>query len=177
MAIENLSGKPESSNVQNFTWFSNEMLYEMQQAPKTVSELIKETYMKNRIKHKRGIACKLIGFPGSSPNFTLWLKENEFLSEDDCPHHLLIDECLMDFKAKSIYSQPQYNSCGRVISGSEYESGRYLKSVYTPLFFDKGIEYFKKLLADPLLLKEETERLKLHNRISYLKLNGIFENE
>lgn len=177
MAIINLTGESEPRSTQNFNWTSSETAYQVQEAPKTVSEIMREIYMKNRKKYNRRQTCKLVNFPGSSPEFTIWLKENEFLSEDDCPHSLLVSDDLMDFRSKSIYSRPVYDSCDRVISGSEYDSGRCIKSIYTPIFFAQAIEYFKKLLADPILLKEETERLKHHNRISYLKLNGIYDNE
>lgn len=161
-----------------FTFITNEPLWkDANRVPTTPAERLAaafEKMKKNRKKYRRAEACKLIGFPGSTPKFSLWLKENEFLHWDDCPHGLLLNEDLMDMRSKSIYFQPQYDCCSRMLNGSEYDLGRIIKTVYTPLFTDNGIKYFKKILSDDDFLESEKDRLIQHNIISAQCLKGIF---
>lgn len=162
----------------SFTFITNKQLWEMEnRVPATSAERLAAAFnkmKKSRKKYRRAEACKMIGFPGSTPKFSLWLKENEFLHWDDCPHRLLMYEDLMDMRSKSIYFQPQYDCCSRMLNGSEYDIGRIIKTVYTPLFTDEGLKYFKKILSDDQFLRSEKDRLIQYNIISEQCLKGIF---
>ena len=92
-------------------------------------------------------ACSLVGFHGKSPAFTFWLKDNSFLSDDDYPHQLLLDDKIMAVREKEI------------CHGT--------KIVYTPLFTYAGIRYFTRILLEPTFLYEQKLKLDEHTKMSY----------
>lgn len=107
---------------------------------------------RSKVKHRidtynRKEACSLVGFYGKSPAFTCWLKDNSFLSDDDYPHQLLLDDKIMAVREKEI------------CHGT--------KIVYTPLFTYAGIRYFTRILLEPTFLYEQKLKLDEHTKMSY----------
>ena len=120
------------------------------------------------LKYNRRKACTLIGFNGNSRDFSQWLKDNYFLTYDDYPEFSLIDRKYMVVKDKQIIKHPIYDCCSRIVSG--IDGGEVIKTVYTPLFTEKGINFFKKLLQDKKLLHSEIAILKesyIHKPLKY----------
>ena len=128
-------------------------------------KMARETLAANGPKYGRKEACTLVGFPGNTKAFTGWLRDNNFLCYDDSPEYSLMERGLMDVHQKNIYKTVRYDCSNVPISGSEYDVGEILKSVYTPLFTERGIGYFKTLVADKNLLQVEVEKIKLINQL------------
>ena len=114
----------------------------------------------NAPKYNRKTACIKIGYPGKTKHFSQWLRDNYFLGAEDYPENSLLERGIMDVGIKNIYKAVKYDSCSRPLSGDDYESPELVKVVYTPLITTKGIEHFKMLLGDELLLKNEVEQIK-----------------
>ena len=114
----------------------------------------------NSPKYNRKAACIKIGYPGKTKHFSQWLRDNYFLGENDYPENSLLERGILDVAIKNIYKSVQYDSCSIPVSGNVYESPEIIKTIYTPLITTKGIEHFKTLLADELLLKAEVEKIK-----------------
>lgn len=114
----------------------------------------------NSPKYNRKMACIKIGYPGKTKHLSQWLRDNYFLGEDDYPENSLLGRGIMDVAIKNIYKSVQYDSCSIPVSCNIYESPEMIKTIYTPLITTKGIEHFKRLFADELLLKDEVEKIK-----------------
>jgi hypothetical protein len=121
-----------------------------------------EEYKNREPKYKRKEARILIGFTGSTKSFGEWLRNNHFLQCQDYPESTLIDRGILDVHVKEIYPKVVYDCCNNVISGNE--NATVFKHIYTPLFTLKGIEYFKELLKNEAMLKEEVNQIILSNK-------------
>lgn len=117
--------------------------------------------------YNRKEAYRLLGF-GKSVSLTNWLKENNFMGYNDYPESYCIERALMDVNVEYITRSLQCDDYGIPLGGSEYDCvTRTIKTIYTPLFTKKGIEYFKRLLADPAELQKVVEEIKSQYQYYY----------
>ena len=130
-----------------------------------------ELHLERSPKYNRKEACVLINFSGNFIAFSQWLREHSFLGQADHPQQTLIDRGIMDVRSKQIYKDVEYDCCGQPVSGNEHETAAFIKSVFTPLFTEKGIIYFRELLQDDAKLKAEAEQIK--NNETYYKIRAI----
>jgi len=121
-------------------------------------EAAKEKYNKPKL-YNRCKAYKLLGFPKSKA-LTDWLRDNEFMSYDDYPDTYLIEKGLMEYTMKHISPRSCYDANGNDIGRWDYDGSSLTKTFAVPLFTQKGIQYFKNLLADPEELKKVSEEIK-----------------
>jgi len=125
-------------------------------------EASKEKYGKPKL-YNRCKAYKLLAFP-SSKALTDWLRDSEFMSFHDYPDSYLIERGLMEYTMKHISPGSRYDESGYNIGKYGYDGSSLTKTFAVPLFTDKGIQYFKNLLADPEELKKVSEEIKSQNQ-------------
>lgn len=129
----------------------------------------KDKYIKP-VLYNRNEAYRLLGFKNSK-SFTDWLRENDFMGYNDYPYHLFLEKGFIVVKSKLIGKSRPTDACGAVIGGSVYDSpSDTVKTIYTPLFTEKGISFFKELLADPEKFHKVVEEIKLLNQYYHIKI-------
>ena len=110
--------------------------------------------------YNRNKAYRLLGFKNSK-SLTDWLRGNSFIRYNDNPDYFFIEKGLMEVKITHVGRSRPMDDYGIVKGGSEYDDPfDTVKTIYTPLFTEKGIEYFKELLSDPAKLQKEVEEIK-----------------
>ena len=125
-------------------------------------EVAKEKYNKPKL-YNRCEAYKLLGFKNSKA-FTDWLRDNEFMSYHDDPDSYLTERGLMEVVVKYRTTSLPVDDYGIRIGGTEYSSIKKTETDYVPLFTEKGISYFKNLLADPEELNKVSDEIKSQNK-------------
>lgn len=129
-----------------------------------IMQTCREKYLVECPKYNRKQACLLISYPGKTKAFSQWLRDNRFLLPDGYPEPSLIDRGFMGVHQKNLYKLVEYDCCNIPVSGNEFEEGRIIKTIYTPLITEKGISFFKTLLTDEVKLKQEVEQIKSLNK-------------
>ncbi len=99
----------------------------------------------NYLLYNRKEAFPLLGFKNSK-SLTNWLRANDFIDYDDDPKSYFIEQNFMEVKVTYIPA----------------------KTIYTPLFTKKGIEYFKVLLADDAELQKVVEEIKSQHKYYHI---------
>src|ERR1035437_6361884 len=120
-----------------------------------------EEYNKPKL-YKIKKAAKLLGF-ADTEMLTIWLRDNYFIDWEDLPAGYLIRNEWMNYDSKTTYFEPIYDSCDKILNGSEYVIGEPIKYRNIPLITGLGVVYFGLLLSDDEQLKEVIAEIKLDN--------------